>query len=435
MLVRSARTNRARPIPSILNGKVFGKMYKRAAGLAFGFLALCIAAVLIALTWHAPQPARSYEPEAIQKILKNIKLPPGFKIRLYALVPGARSIAVGPQGKVVFVGTMGTALFALAAPPEPDSLPKGTEFAAAIHKKYPHGVCFSAQGEFFVAEQNRVLSFAAAESNYRDPDIAPNVIVEQGALIPSDEESSNHSARVCRIGPDGKLYISLGQRYNVPPRRKLAKYNQWGIGGIVRMNLDGTGREVFARGIRNSVGMDFNPKDGILWFTDNQVDRMGEDIPPEELNRAPKAGLDFGFPWYGGGHVRTSEYQDDTLPEGLVFPEIETQAHAANLGMIFYKGSQFPEKYRGGIFFAQHGSWNRTVPVGARISFATLKPDGTGDKAEVFAEGWLRQDGSYAGRPTDVAELPDGSLLVADDEAGALYRITYDGDGGATPPK
>jgi glucose/arabinose dehydrogenase len=150
----------------------------------------------------------------------------------------------------------------------------------------------------------------------------------------------------------------------------MDEFNKWGIGGIIRMNLDGTGREVFARGIRNSVGMDFNPEDGTLWFTDNQVDLMGDDIPPEELNRAPKAGLDFGFPWYGGGHIRTGEYKNETPPEGLVFPEIETPAHAADLGMIFYTGTQFPAKYRGGIFFTQHGSWNRTVPIAGEFRLA-----------------------------------------------------------------
>jgi glucose/arabinose dehydrogenase len=409
-------------------------MKRPAAKFALTLLTFYLAATVLVPYLRTLQPARSYEPDAIQKTLETIKLPSGFKIRLFALVPGARSIAVGPQGKVIFVGTMGTKLYVLTTSPEPDSPPRVTEFAASIPKKYPHGVCFSSQGEFFVAEQNRVLSFAAAESNYQDPKITPKVIVPQGRLIPGEDESRGHSARVCRIGPDNKLYISLGQPFNVPPREKMPGFNEWGIGGIIRMNLDGTDREVFARGVRNSVGMDFNPKDGVLWFTDNQVDGMGDDIPPEELNRAPKAGLDFGFPWYGGGHIRTHEYQNDTPPEGLVFPDIETPAHAADLGMIFYKGSQFPSKYRGGIFFAQHGSWNRTVPIGARISFASLKPDGSGDKAEVFAEGWLRQDGSYAGRPTDVAELPDGSLLVADDEAGALYRITHEGNGGAVPP-
>jgi hypothetical protein len=145
----------------------------------------------------------------------------------------------------------------------------------------------------------------------------------------------------------------------------MAEFNEWGIDGIIRMNPDGSGREVFARGIRNSVGMDFNPQDGILWFTDNQVDRMGDDIPPEELNRAPTAGLNFGFPWYSGGHIRTNEYKDETPPEGLVFPEIETPAHAADLGMIFYTSTNLPAKYRGGIFFAQRGSRDRTVPIGA----------------------------------------------------------------------
>jgi glucose/arabinose dehydrogenase len=289
----------------------------------------------------------------------------------------------------------------------------------------PNGVCFAKDGVLYVAEISRVLAFPRAEADHQDPAIKAKAIVEQGKLIPA-EEGGGHNRRVCRVGPDGKLYIALGQPYNVPPKTKMDEFNKWGIGGIIRMNLDGTGREVFARGIRNSVGMDFNPKDGTLWFTDNQVDLMGDDIPLEELNRAPKAGLDFGFPWFGGGHIRTGEYKNETPPEGLVFPEIETPAHAADLGMIFYTGTQFPAKYRGGIFFAQHGSWNRTVPIGARVSFASLKPDGTGGKAEVFAEGWLNDKGAYDGRPVDVAQLPDGSLLVSDDYAGALYRITYE---------
>ncbi|MCI0467262.1 MAG: PQQ-dependent sugar dehydrogenase [Beijerinckiaceae bacterium] len=365
--------------------------------------------------------------EAIRNTLERIKLPPGFKISLFALVPGARAIAVGPQGKVIFVGTLGTEVFAAAVSTDPAIPPRVVEFAGSTGKKYPHGVCFSKNGVLFAAEQNRVLSFAAAEANYAEPKIAAKTIVEQGKLIPPEDESRNHTARVCRVGPGGKLYISLGQPYNVPPPGELPGFNEWGIGGIVRMNQDGTGREVFARGIRNSVGMDFSPEDGTLWFTDNQADMMGDDIPPEELNRAPRPGLNFGFPWYGGGHIRTEDYSSVTPPDGLVFPEIETQAHAANLGMAFYAGSQFPPKYKGGIFFAQHGSWNRTIRTGARVMFAPRNPDGSFDKAEIFAEGWLNKDGSFAGRPADAAQLQDGSLLVADDHAGALYRITYEG--------
>ena len=403
-------------------------MNRRLAGIAFCLLALSAPAsaeepersALVHVTQTGPRA------ETIKKTLERIKLPPGFKIRLYALVPGARHMAVGPQGKVIFVGTVGTKVYTVTNDAASGGAGEVSEFASAIEMKVPNGVCFGKDGVLYVVEINRVLSFPRAEADYQDPSIKAKAIVEQDKLIPVRDEGAAHSARVCRAGRDGKLYIALGQPYNVPPKTKMDEYNKWGIGGIIRMNLDGTGREVFARGIRNSVGMDFNPKDGILWFTDNQVDGMGDDIPPEEVNRAPTPGLDFGFPWYGGGHIRTKEYKNETPPDHLVFPEIETPAHAADLGMIFYTGANFPAKYGGGIFFAQHGSWNRTVPIGARVSFASLKPDGTGDKAEVFAEGWLNEKGAYDGRPVDVAQLPDGSLIVSDDFAGALYKITYE---------
>jgi glucose/arabinose dehydrogenase len=222
----------------------------------------------------------------------------------------------------------------------------------------------------------------------------------------------------------------MGQPFNVPGKEKLDLYSQVGIGGIVRMNaFDGSGREVFARGVRNSVGMDFHPKTGELWFTDNQVDGMGDDQPPGELNRATKAGLNFGFPWYGGGKVRTAEYKDSKPPGDTVFPELEMAPHAADLGMTFYTGTKFPQKYQNGIFIAEHGSWNRTTPIGARVMFVSLKANGSADKAEVFAEGWLDPETKqYRGRPVDVAVMRDGSLLVSDDFAGAIYRITYIGE-------
>ena len=154
---------------------------------------------------------------------------------------------------------------------------------------------------------------------------------------------------------------------------------------------------------------------------------MGDDIPAGELNHATKLGQNFGFPWYGGGKTRTVDYKDETAPADVVFPEVEMAAHAADLGMSFYTGKMFPAKYQGAIFSAQHGSWNRTDPVGARVMVTTLKADGTADRTEPFAEGWLNADGEYLGRPVDVQHLRDGSLLVADDFAGALYRITYTG--------
>jgi glucose/arabinose dehydrogenase len=177
--------------------------------------------------------------------------------------------------------------------------------------------------------------------------------------------------------------------------------------------------------VRNSVGMDFNPRNGDLWFTDNQVDGMGDDRPPGELNRQTAVGQHFGFPWFGGGTIRTNEYKDSGPPADAVLPAVEMDAHAADLGMAFYSGTQFPEKYRGGIFSAQHGSWNRTNPVGARVMFTPVNEDGTPGTPEVFAEGWLDKNGEYLGRPVDVAQLRDGSILVSDDLAGALYRISY----------
>jgi glucose/arabinose dehydrogenase len=217
--------------------------------------------------------------------------------------------------------------------------------------------------------------------------------------------------------------------FNVPARDKLKLYDEVGMGGIIRMNaFDGSKREVYARGVRNSVGIDFNPKDHTLWFTDNQTDGMGDDTPPGELNRATRSGQHFGYPWLGGHKVRITEngYNNDPLPKGTTGPQIEVEAHAADLGLTFYTGQMFPAKYRGGIFSAEHGSWNRTKPNGGRIMFTSLKPAGTADKMEVFAEGWLDSGtGTFRGRPVDVAVMKDGSLLVSDDFAGALYRITY----------
>jgi glucose/arabinose dehydrogenase len=284
-------------------------------------------------------PQTGPKADQVKQNLTKIKMPPGFHISLYALVPDARHIAVGPQS----------------------------------------------------------------------------------------EESYNHTARVCRVGPDNKLYIQLGQPYNVPAKDKFDLYRKVGMGGIIRMDRDGKNREVYAVGLRNPVGMDFNPKDKSLWTNDNQVDGMGDEQPPGELDRIANAGQDFGFPWYGGGHTRTVEYKSDTPPANVVFPEVEQAAHAADLGLIFYTGSMFPKKYQGAIFSTQHGSWNRTTPVGARLMVTYLKEDGhvTG-KSEPFAEGW-NENGYYLGRPVDVAQLADGSLLVSDDLVGALYRIWYDG--------
>lgn len=378
-----------------------------------------------------PVPQTGKNADAIRANLKRIKLPPGFKIELYAIVPDARHIAVAPSTNMQFVGTRKTTVWAVTDRNSDGVADEVKPFAPSLDFRVPNGVCWTPDGFLLVVEHNRVLNFPAAEFFYEGPDVAVIEVVSEGRLIPAEEESFNHGARACRIGPDGMLYITLGQPFNVPPRDRLELYNQVGIGGIIRLNpFDGSKREVYARGVRNSVGLDFNPKDKTLWFTDNQTDGMGDDIPPGEINRATRAGQHFGYPWLGGHKVRITEhgYDKDEIPAGVVGPQVETVAHAADLGMTFYTGRMFPKKYQGGIFNAQHGSWNRTKPIGARIMYTSLKQDGTADKHEVFAEGWLDEEtGTYRGRPVDVAVMKDGSLLVSDDFAGALYRITYEG--------
>jgi len=364
--------------------------------------------------------------DTIGETLNRINLPQGFKIDLYAIVPDARHMAVGPQGVALFVGTRKNDAWVVTDRNKDRVADEVKRFAPSLEMTIPNGPCFSKDGFLFIAEQNRVLMYPAAEFFYESPDVVAVPIVPQGELVPVAEESYNHTARVCRIGPDDKLYITLGQPFNVPAPEKASLYERHGIGGIIRMNRDGSGREVYTSGVRNSVGMDFNPANGELWWTDNQVDGMGDDTPPGELNRQTSAGQHFGFPWYGGGSVRTNEYKDSEPPAEAVFPAVEMDPHAADLGMAFYSGKMFPAKYRGGIFSAQHGSWNRTTPIGARVMFTAVNDDGSVGETMVFADGWIGDGGEYLGRPVDVAQLHDGSLLVSDDLVGAIYRISYE---------
>ena len=372
-----------------------------------------------------PQDGR--RADALRRNLEAVRLPEGFRIELYAIVPDARHIAVGPSSGVVFVGTRKQRVWAITDRDRDRVADEVKVFAPSVQFSVPNGLCFSPDGILHVVEHNRVIAFPAAEFFYESPDVAAEIVVPQGQLIPASEESFNHSGRTCRIGPDNKLYIALGQPFNVPAPAKMDLFNRVGIGGIVRMDRNGQNREVYARGIRNSVGIAFRPSTSELWFTDNQVDGMGDDTPPGELNRITSANQNFGFPWFGGGNVRTNEYRTAQPPAETVPPVVETAPHAADLGLTFYDGRMFPEEYRGAIFSAQHGSWNRTQPVGARVMVTFLNQDGTVREHKPFAEGWLdAETNEYLGRPVDVAMLRDGSILVSDDMAGAVYRISYD---------
>lgn len=362
--------------------------------------------------------------ESLRGVLQNITMPPGFKIDLYAIVPDARHMAVSPMGFVTIVGTRKNKIWAVTDRDKDRVADEVKDFSPSLTFDIPNGPCWSPDGMLYVVERNRLLKFPAAEFFYDSEDVVAVPIVAQGDLIPAEEESYNHTARVCVVGPDGKLYVSLGQPFNVQPPEKVEMYKEKGIGGIIRMTQDGADREVYTVGIRNSVGHDFHPVTGELWFNDNQVDGMGDDIPPGELNHQTAMGQHFGAPYYGGGHVRTAEYAGVEPPADVVFPAVETIAHGADLGMQFYTGKMFPEKYRNAIFSAQHGSWNRTTPVGARVMVTFIDAEGNATM-EPFAEGWIDPNGEYLGRPVAVAQMRDGSLLVSDDLAGALYRISY----------
>ncbi len=378
-------------------------------------------------------PQEGKNAAAIRENLKKVKLPPGFKIDLFAVVPDARHMAVAPSTNMLFVGTRKTTVWAVTDRNSDGVADEVKSFAPSLKFTNPNAVCWTRDGFLVVVEHNRVLNFPAAEFFYEGPDVAVIEVVPQGKLIPVEEESFNHGARTCRIGPDKKLYVTLGQPYNVQPKGKIDLYEKIGIGGIIRLDpFNGSGREVFAKGGRNSVGMDFNPKDGTLWWTDNQVDGLGDDVPPGELNRSTKAGEHFGFPYWNGkfkvaGSPAAPDLKDMPEPKGAIFPQVEFPAHQAQLGMAFYTGNKFPAKYRGGMFVAAHGSWNRTKPSGAEVQFVPLNPDGTAGKMEVFASGFLDPEtGLYRGRPVDVAVMKDGSILVSDDFAGAIYRISYE---------
>ena len=366
-----------------------------------------------------------------KNILPNINMPAGFSISLFAVVPDARHMAVARNKTTVWIGTRKDKVWQ-ATDRDMDNVADTVEqFAPTVNFDIPNGPCYSDDGHLYIAERNRVLWFPAAEYFMESADTVAIPIINQGELIPVEEESYNHTGRVCAIGPDNKLYVSLGQPFNVTGADKLDMYREVGIGGMISFNrfpgeLD---RKVVATGIRNSGGHAFNPKDDSLWFTDNQVDGMGDETPPGELNKMPKMGMWYGHPYYGGGDVRTADYEGEVradLAKIYVKPQVEMIAHAADLGMMFYDGDMFPKKYDNAIFSAQHGSWNAVKARGARVMVTFLDKDGNAAKTEPFAEGWMTEKGRYLGRPVDVQQYIDGSILVSDDKAGVVYRIFYD---------
>ncbi len=340
--------------------------------------------------------------------LSTIKLPPGFSIEVYAnKVEGARSLALGPEG-VVFVGSRSQGkVYALIDKNSDHRADEVLVVAKGLNS--PNGVAYH-NGSLYVAEISRVIRFDEIGKRLRNP---PEPVVVNDTF-PKD---THHGWKFIRFGSDGKLYVPVGAPCNVCLRDD-PRY-----ASIMRMNPDGSNLEVFASGVRNTVGFDWHPVIKELWFTDNGRDWMGSNMPPDELNHAPQKGMHFGFPYCHGGDIPDPEYGDKRSCKDFTPPRQNLGPHVASLGMRFYTGSMFPAKYRNSIFIAEHGSWNRLVPIGYRITLVTLE-DGKATGYETFAEGWLDTLLSW-GRPVDVLVMPDGALLVSDDKADAVYRISY----------
>lgn len=338
--------------------------------------------------------------------LENIRLPDGFKIDVYADdVEDARSMALSPNG-TLFVGSRSAGnVYAILDENGDNRADEVVTIASGLNM--PNGVAFK-DGDLYVAEVSRILKYEDIESRLDNPP-APQAIKSD---FPSDR---SHGWKFIRFGPDGMLYVPVGAPCNIcDPGDPYAS--------ITRMNPDGTGFEIFARGVRNTVGFDWSPE-GELWFTDNGRDWLGEDVPDDELNRAAKSDLHFGYPYCHAGDIPDPEFGLSRDCNEFAAPMALLGPHVAALGMRFYNGTMFPEEYRGQIFIAEHGSWNRAVPIGYRLVLAKVENSSvTG--TEVFADGWL-QGGRAWGRPVDVQVMPDGALLVSDDLSDVIYRISY----------
>jgi glucose/arabinose dehydrogenase len=342
--------------------------------------------------------------------LDCVKLPPGFSIDYYAKnVEEARSMALSPNG-TLFVGTIDAGkVYAILDRNNDSKADKVIVIAKGLDE--PNGVAFR-NGSLYVAEVSRVLRYDNIEARLENPP-SPVVVNDK---FPSDY--AEHGWKYIKFGPDGKLYVPVGMPCNICNKEdEDARY-----GTIMRMEPDGSQLEIFAKGIRNTVGFAWHPETGELWFTDNGRDRLGENIPPDELNRAPEKGMHFGFPFWHGGDIPDPEFGGLRNRSEFTPPEIKLGPHVASLGMTFYTGTMFPDEYRNQIFIAEHGSWNRKIPIGYRVSLVRLK-NGKAVSYEPFAEGF--HGFSSAGRPVDVLVMPDGALLVSDDNNNAIYRISY----------
>ncbi|MDH3413415.1 MAG: PQQ-dependent sugar dehydrogenase [Gammaproteobacteria bacterium] len=360
----------------------------------------------------APHAGRLTVTPPDQIPVDRIQLPPGFKVEIWAHgMPGARMMTRGDKG-TIFVGTRQIGrVYAVS-----DNGNTRTHRIITEGHTQPNGVAFR-NGSLYVAAINKVMRFDGVEDKL-DSVPAPKDLTKDFGL-PSD---GHHGWKFLAFGPDGKLYVPVGAPCNRCEVHPDVHAN------IRRYNPDGTGMEIVARGVRNSVGFDFHPNTGELWFTDNDADWLSEHGPQCELNRVSQPGENFGFPRCHGHGIIDPEFGTSGSCDGVTLPAALMGGHTAPLGMRFYTGNMFPEEYRGSMFIARRGSWNRTVNVGFDVVLGQLSADGKRAAISPFMTGFLdTAQNTFWGRPVDVLVMPDGALLVSDDHNGAIYRITYEG--------
>jgi glucose/arabinose dehydrogenase len=339
--------------------------------------------------------------------LDKIQLPPGFSISVFAQVPNARSMCRSTNG-TLFVGNRDEDN--VYAVPDANTDGRGDHvYTIAKNLNMPCGVAFR-NGSLYVAEVSRILRYDGIETRLHNPP-QPYVVFDK---FPKDAQ---HGWKFIAFGPDDKLYVPVGAPCDICERKDSI------YATITRINPDGTGLEIYSRGVRNSVGLAWHPDTKELWFTENGRDQMGDDVPNCELNHAPEKGMHFGYPYCHQGDIPDPQFGKGKNCTEYIPPAQLMGAHVAPLGMRFYTGSMFPAEYKNRIFIAQHGSWNRSIPVGYRIMMATLEGNKV-TRYEPFATGWL-QGRNILGRPADVEIAPDGALLVSDDKNGLIYRIAY----------
>src|SRR5688572_5126806 len=343
--------------------------------------------------------------------LDKIKLPAGFTIDVYAEVEDARSMALSPSG-VLFVGNRDKKNVYAVKDTDGD-FKADKKWVVASGLNMPNGVAFK-DGDLYIAEVSRISKIPAIESKLANPPAPTNV---------NDDypKETHHGWKYIAFGPDGKLYVPVGAPCNICESKDEV------FASITRINPDGTGREIYAKGVRNSVGFTWHPDTKELWFTDNGRDMLGDDIPSCELNHAPKAGMHFGYPYCHEGAVKDPEFGSKRPCSDFIAPADKLGPHVAPLGLKFYTGSSFPSQYKNQLFVALHGSWNRSKKSGYTVNLVKVANNKVSGH-EVFASGWLDEAAQKAwGRPVDVLVLPDGSLLVSDDQANVIYRIAYKG--------